>query len=122
MMEKIETENAPKAIGPYSQAVAAGGFVFVSGQLPTNPHGTITEQTTQVLNNLAAILKAANLSLSDVVRCEVFLKDLSDFHVMNTIYADHFSQPIKPARQTIQVANLPLNSKIEISCIARKKP
>ncbi len=123
-MIKIETENAPKAIGPYSQAIRAGQLLFVSGQIPLNPKtGKVNEtsiegQTRQVLANLKAILEAAGCGLSDVVRAEVYLKDLQDFAAMNQIYAEYFSFSIQPARQAMQVAKLPLDVRIEISCIA----
>lgn len=125
-MKKIETEKAPKAIGPYSQATVAGQFVFVSGQLPIDPatgkiiEHTIEGQTKQVLANIKAILHVANLSFAHVVKTEIYLKNLEDFQKVNAIYAEHFSDPIKPARQTMQVARLPLDSLIEISCIAFK--
>lgn len=125
-IKKIETKEAPQAIGPYSQAVAFGSLIFVSGQLPINPEAgkivdlTIQGQTEQVLKNLLAILQAANLSFKDVVRTDIFLKDLNQFAEMNAIYANWFSQPIKPARQTVQVARLPLDALVEISCIAMK--
>jgi 2-iminobutanoate/2-iminopropanoate deaminase len=123
-LDKIETENAPKAIGPYSQAVQAGPFLFVSGQIPLDPktgklvEPTIRAQTVQVLDNIEAILKAANLTFADVVKTEVYLKDLQDFQEMNIFYAERFSHPIKPARQAMQVARLPLDVLIEISCVA----
>lgn len=123
-MKKIETTLAPEALGPYSQAVEAGGFLFVSGQLPINPATgkieatTIEEQTIQIFSNIEAILKAAGLTLNHVVRMEVFLADLSHFTAMNTIYASYFTGPTKPARHTIQAAKLPLNSLIEITCTA----
>jgi 2-iminobutanoate/2-iminopropanoate deaminase len=120
----IHTDQAPKAIGPYSQAVAAGPFLFVSGQIPIDPQTgalcgeTIEEQTVQVLNNIEAILYAAGLTLADVVKTEVYLKDMQDFAKVNALYAARFSHPIKPARQAMQVAQLPLDVRIEISCIA----
>jgi 2-iminobutanoate/2-iminopropanoate deaminase len=123
-MIKIETENAPKAIGPYSQAVRIRHLLFVSGQLPLNPKtGKIEEvsiegQTRQVLANIKAILQAGDCSMEDVVRTEVYLKDLQDFAAMNQIYAEYFSSEIKPTRQAMQVAKLPLDARIEISCIA----
>lgn len=123
-MIKIETENAPKAIGPYSQAVRAGQLLFISGQLPINPKtGKVEEvsiegQTRQVLANIKAILEAAGCGFDDVTRAEVYLKDLQDFAAMNQIYAEYFSSEIKPARQAMQVAKLPLDVRIEISCIA----
>lgn len=125
-MKKIETSQAPKAIGPYSQAVAANGLLFISGQLPINPAtGTISEtsiegQTEQVLANLAAILQADNLTFQDVVKVEIFVQDISSFPIINTLYGKKFSHPIQPARQLIQAAKLPLGSLIEISCIARR--
>lgn len=124
MAKIINTENAPKAIGPYSQAVATEQFVFVSGQLPVDPKSgkivetTIEGQTRQVLSNIEAILNEAGLSFEDVVKAEVFLKDMNDFQKMNAIYAEKFSGPIKPARQAFEVARLPMDALIEISCIA----
>lgn len=121
---KIETNLAPKAIGPYSQAVKAGQFLFVSGQVPLDPatgklvQSEIRAQTIQVLNNLEAILKAAGCSFQHVVRCDVFLKDLNDFSILNEEYSKKFSQAVSPARQTIQVSRLPLDALVEISCIA----
>ena len=126
-LKKINTTHAPAAIGPYSQGIEANGFVFVSGQLPIDPktnlmaERTIAAQTKQVLDNVEAILKEAGLTLNDVVKSEVFLKDMQDFKEMNAIYAERFSGPIKPARQAFQVAMLPLDALVEISCIAAKK-
>lgn len=125
-MQAIETLEAPKAIGPYSQAVEAKGFLFVSGQLPIHPkEGKIVDfsiegQTKQVLANIEAILKAAGLQIGDVVKVEVYVKDLDHFSKINAIYAEVFCHAIKPARQLMQVARLPLDSLIEISCIAKK--
>lgn len=126
-IQKIETTEAPQAVGPYSQAVMTEQFLFVSGQLPIDPKiGKIIDQTIQgqtalVLSHIEAILKAAHLSLEDVVKVEIFLKDMNDFPQMNRIYAEKFTHFIKPARQTVQVARLPFDSLIEISCIAVKK-
>jgi 2-iminobutanoate/2-iminopropanoate deaminase len=123
-LKKIETTEAPKAIGPYSQAVLAPPIVFISGQLPINPQtgqlekSDIRLQTNRVLDNLAAILQASHCTFQHVVRCDVFLKDLNDFGIVNEEYAKRFNQPVPPARQTIQVARLPLDALIEISCIA----
>ncbi len=123
-MKKIETDQAPEALGPYSQAVQAGGFLFLAGQIPINPvtkkvdETTIEGQTRQVLLNIEAILKAAGLNLKHVVRSEVFLKDLSHFSAMNEVYATFFTGPIKPARHTIQVAKLPMDALVEITCTA----
>lgn len=121
--ETVRTEAAPPAIGPYSQAVKAGGFVFVSGQLPLDP-GTgqligrdIKQQTRRALENVAAILAASGSSLEKVVRCGVFLKDMNDFGPMNEEYTSFFKdQP--PARTTVQVAKLPRDALIEIDAIA----
>jgi 2-iminobutanoate/2-iminopropanoate deaminase len=123
---EVRTSEAPQVIGPYSQAVQAGQFLFVSGQLALDPVSnklvgtTIEEQTTQVLNNIEAILQAQGLSFKDVVKAEVYLKDMNDFKGMNGVYAARFSHAIKPARQAMQVARLPLDALIEISCIAMK--
>lgn len=121
---RIEAEHAPKAIGPYSQAVAAGPYLFISGQLPVDPRAgkiidtSIQGQTKQVLDNLEAVLAAESLTLKDVVKTDVYLKDMQDFAEMNAVYAERFSHPIKPARVTIQAAKLPMDARIEISCIA----
>jgi 2-iminobutanoate/2-iminopropanoate deaminase len=123
-MKEIQTKHAPQAIGPYSQAVAAGPYLFVSGQLPIDPKTgfmtaeTIEEQTSQVLDNIEAILHAAGLTLEHVVKTEIYLKDMHDFAVVNALYAKRFSHSIKPARQTMQVGKLPMDARIEISCIA----
>ncbi len=124
-MKKVETLLAPKAIGPYSQAVAAGEFLFVSGQIPIDPKEgkivdyTIQGQTEQVLKNIEAILQEMGLGFVDVVKTEVYLKDMGDFSKMNEVYAQKFSHPIKPARQAMQVGKLPLDALVEISCIAK---
>jgi 2-iminobutanoate/2-iminopropanoate deaminase len=126
MHKKIETAKAPKAIGPYSQAVAAQPFLFVSGQLPVDPatgkivDGDIGVKTRQVLRNIQAILEEAGFKVEDVVRAEIFLRDLKDFQAVNQVYGELFAGATPPARQTIQVAGLPLGSPIEISCIAIK--
>lgn len=120
----IATDQAPKAIGPYSQAVCAGNHMFISGQIAIDPAvgklvgETIEEQTKQVLKNIEAILAARGLTLENVVKTDVFLKDLKDFSTMNNIYAEKFSYAVKPARATVQVSKLPLDALIEISCIA----
>lgn len=125
-MKEISTKNAPAAIGPYSQAIEANGFVYVSGQIPLDPQtGDLVEdkietQTRRVLDNLKAILEAAETSLDKVVKVEVFLSDINDFTVVNGIYAEYFTSDPKPARQAVEVANLPKFVKIEISCIACK--
>lgn len=123
----IATTQAPAAIGPYSQAVRIGDLVFTSGQIPLDPAtgsfvpGAITEQTTQVLENLKAVLSAAGLSLADTVKTTVFLKSMSDFTAMNEIYALYFAPKgvIPPARSTVQVAALPKDALVEIELIAQ---
>lgn len=121
----ISTDKAPKAIGPYSQAIQAGNFVFCSGQIPLCPNGSlisggIKEQTAQVIDNLEQVLKASNLNLSDVVKTTIYLTDLRDFQIVNEIYAGYFKNN-PPARATIQVSALPKGAKIEIECIAVDK-
>ena len=121
-MEYLESSNAPRAIGPYSQAVKAGGYVFCSGQIALSPDGRMTEgdiknQTVQVLNNLKAVLHQAGLSLEQVVKVTVFLKDIKLFNDMNEVYGQFFSIN-KPARSTVEVAALPKEALIEIDCIA----
>jgi len=121
--EPIVTDLGPKAIGPYSQAVRANGFVFVSGQIALDPRtqelvpGDITAQTERVLENLRAILQAAGSSLEKVVRTTVFLADMSDFASMNQVYARYFRQDF-PARSTVQAARLPRDVRVEIDAIA----
>lgn len=123
-MKKIETDKAPKAIGPYSQAVHAGNYLFVSGQLPIDPKtgkmvaDQIEIQANQVLDNIENILADIGLTFEQVVKTEIFLIDLNEFSIVNKIYGERFSHPIKPARQTFQVSKLPMNARIEISCIA----
>jgi len=127
MIVKVETEHAPKAIGPYSQAVKANGFLFLSGQIPINPktgkvdEPTIEWQTRQVLANIEAVLKCERLTFQDVVRAEVFLKDMADFQIVNGIYGEKFSGPVQPARHAFQVAKLPMDVRVEITCIALLK-
>lgn len=121
----IATDNAPKAIGPYSQAIRVGPMVFLAGQIPIDPKtnqllvGTIEEETTLVLNNLKAVLEASGMSMADVVSTTVFMKDLNDFPKMNTVYGTYF-QNNPPARATVQVARLPRDVKVEIAAIAVK--
>jgi 2-iminobutanoate/2-iminopropanoate deaminase len=123
MREAVATKNAPQAIGPYSQAIKAGGFVFVSGQISINPAtgelvpGGISEQTERVMQNLAAILAAAGSSLDKVVKSGVFLKNMSDFAAMNAVYGKFFAS-IPPARATVEVARLPREVLVEIDVIA----
>jgi 2-iminobutanoate/2-iminopropanoate deaminase len=121
--EIITTENAPGAIGPYSQAIKAGGMVFCSGQIPTDPatgqfvSDSVSEQTEQVLKNLSEVLSAAGVSLNDVVKTTVFLADMNDFAEMNEVYGRFFNEN-KPARATVEAARLPRDARVEIECIA----
>ena len=123
MRLKIQTEHAPAAIGPYSQAIKAGGFVFASGQIPIDPKtgefvaGGIGEQTERVLKNLAAVLEAAGSSLDQVVKTTVFLADMKDFAAMNEVYGRFFSG-VTPARATVAAACLPRDARVEIEAIA----
>lgn len=121
--QAIQTPNAPAAIGPYSQGVAAGDFVFVSGQLPLHPATGafpegIAEQTRQSIQNLRAILNAAGTDLDRVVKTTVFLKDMNDFAAMNAVYAELFGTENAPARAAVQVARLPKDALVEIEAIA----
>ncbi len=121
----ISTDQAPAAVGPYTQALAVGPFVFVSGQIPLDPQGNVVKgdivvQTCQVIANLKAVLAAAGLSLKDVVKTTVFLADLADFQEMNRAYAEFFPGHA-PARSTVQVAGLPRGVSIEIEAIAAKR-
>ncbi len=123
MRDVIATEHAPKAIGPYSQAIRANGFIFVSGQTPIDPatqqlvNGSIAEQTKRVLRNIEAILKQAGSNMSKVVRCGVFLKDMNNFAAMNEVYGKFFPNH-PPARTTIEAARLPKDCQVEIDAIA----
>jgi 2-iminobutanoate/2-iminopropanoate deaminase len=123
MREVIATNDAPKAIGPYSQAIKANGFVFISGQIPLDPatqelvSGDVAAQTERVLQNLSGILKAAGSSLQQVVKTSVFLKSMSDFANMNEVYSRYFNQA-PPARSTVEVARLPKDVLVEIDVIA----
>ena len=122
--ELIQTDNAPNAVGTYSQAVSAVGFLYTSGQVGINPltgemvSGNTKEQCLQVLKNILAILEARNLSLVNIVKLNVFLKDLNDFGDLNDTFVDFFGNTNFPARSTIEVAGLPLGARVEIDCIA----
>ena len=122
--ELIQTDNAPNAVGTYSQAVSAGGFLYTSGQVGINPStgemvsSNTKEQCLQVLKNILAILEARNLSLVNIVKLNVFLKDLNDFGALNDTFVDFFGNTNFPARSTIEVAGLPLGARVEIDCIA----
>ena len=125
MNKKINTSSAPAALGPYSQAIEAGSFVFVSGQLPIDPvtgqfvGDDIRELTRQSLTNIRNILSAAGLSMADVVKTTVMLADMNDFPAMNEVYGEFFSEPF-PARSAFAVRTLPKEGKVEIECIAKK--
>ena len=122
-LKVVATDQAPGAIGPYSQAIIANGFVFTAGQVGFDPKKmeivgtTVGEQTEQVLKNLAAVLKAAGSGLDRVVKTTVFLADMADFQAMNEVYAKHFGSH-KPARSTVAAAGLPRNARVEIEVIA----
>lgn len=123
--KEIQTDLAPQAIGPYSQAIDLGDLVFISGQIPLNPEtmevvdGGIKEQTRQVMENLAAILKAANLSFANVAKFTIYLTDLTDFAELNQTYAEFLSEPY-PARATVEVSQLPKGVKVEMDVIAKR--
>lgn len=127
MSEKliVATEAAPKAIGPYSQAVWAGDLLFCSGQTPIDPAtgklvpGGVEEQTRQVIKNITAVLEGAGLSLANVVKSGLFIKDMNQFAAINAVYAEHFPQPF-PARTTVEVARLPLDAMVELEVVAKK--
>ncbi len=119
----IQTDKAPKAIGPYSQAIQANGFVYTAGQVAIDPvtneflEGTVEEQTRQALTNLRNVLEAAGTNLEHVVKTTVFLRDMNDFPKMNSVYAEFFNEN-PPARSTVAVAGLPKNALVEIEAIA----
>ena len=121
--ESVQTENAPKAIGPYQQAIKANGFIYTAGQIPIDPktanfvEGDISAQTRQVLENLKAVLEAGGSALDRVVKATVFLKNMADFAAMNEVYAQYLGSA-KPARSTIAVAELPRGALIEIDLVA----
>jgi len=123
----VSTPKAPAAIGPYSQAIRSGDTLYTSGQIPTDPAtgvfvpGGIREQTTQVFENLKAILHADGFHMTNVIKTTVFLKDLADFPIMNEVYASYLASPglVAPARSTVQVADLPRGALVEIEVIAR---
>ena len=125
MKKEIQTKNAPKAIGPYSQAIEANGFIFASGQIAIDPVtgelnvGNIEDQTRQVLTNLRAVMEAAGSSFSKVLKCTVFLQDMNEYSAMNAVYGEFFSAPY-PARAAVEVARLPRDVKVEIEAIAVK--
>ncbi len=123
MNKAILAPGAPAAVGPYSQAIASGSFLFCAGQIPIDPataelvRGDVAEQTTQVCKNIAAVLSANGMTFANVVKSTVFLTDLASFGAMNSVYGAHFQEPF-PARSTIQVAALPRGAQVEIEVIA----
>lgn len=125
MKKVISTDQAPKAIGPYSQAIECNGLLFISGQIPIDPStgaivdGDIKIQTRRVLQNITAILEAAGYGLDDVIKCTVLMADMNDFAAMNEIYGEFFTNN-KPARAAFGVVQLPMKAKVEIECIASK--
>lgn len=125
MKKAIDIPNAPTPVGSYSQAILNNGTLYISGQIPMDPITkhvellSIEKATRQVLKNIEALLKAAQMTSEDVVKCSIFLKNMNDFEIVNSIYSEFF-QGVFPARETVQVARLPLDVAIEISCIACK--
>lgn len=125
MKTVIQIPGAPAPIGPYSQAILSNGTLYVSGQIPLDPYSgdlitaDIASATQRVLKNIDALVSEAGMDMNHIVKCSIFLKDMNDFAVVNEIYASYF-QGIPPARETVQVAKLPLDVPIEISCIAVK--
>ena len=122
MKKQIHTDNAPKAIGPYSQAIVANGMIYISGQLPVNPvtgevSQDVKEQTKQSMENIKAILETAGSDFSKVIRCGIFIKNMNDFAQINEVYGAYFSEPF-PARATVEVARLPKDVLVEIDAIA----
>ncbi len=121
----LQIPNAPAPIGPYSQAILANGMLFISGQCPINPKTglleieTIESATHLVMSNIEKLLHAAEMDFTHIVKCSIFLKDLGDFQKVNVVYATYFDS-VPPARETVEVARLPLDATIEISCIAMK--
>jgi 2-iminobutanoate/2-iminopropanoate deaminase len=123
-MRRIATDTAPKAIGPYNQAVVAGGPVHCSGQIAFDPKGgdrfdqDVASQTERVFENLSAVLQASGTSLARVLKCTVYLLDMKDFTAMNDVYGRYFAEGQAPARSTVAVAGLPRGAKVEIDCVA----
>jgi 2-iminobutanoate/2-iminopropanoate deaminase len=126
MKKIIFTDKAPAPIGPYNQAVLVGNTLYTSGQIALNPNTmelvmeTIEVETSQVMNNMKAVLEAAEMDFSNVVKSTIFITDMNDFARINTVYADYFQEEFAPSRETVQVAKLPRNVNIEISMIAIK--
>jgi len=127
MLKQILSQKAPKAIGPYSQAIKAGNFIFCSGQIALSPEtgeivsNDVTKQTRQILKNLKEVLKEAGANFKNVVRTDIFVKNIKDFQTINEVYAEFFNFDPKPARQTVEVSALPKGALVEISCLAFKE-
>jgi len=125
MKKTILTKDAPAPIGPYSQAVESNGTLYISGQIPMDPYsgeiisGDIKEETSQVMKNISAILETANMKMSDIDKCSIFISDMNDFQDINEIYGAYFNEN-PPARETVEVARLPKDVRVEISAIASK--
>tara|TARA_B100000700_G_C14922275_1_gene797630 strand:- start:54 stop:431 length:378 start_codon:yes stop_codon:yes gene_type:complete len=125
MKKVISTQNAPEAIGPYSQAILSGNTLYCSGQIAINPKtgnlviDNITNETNQVMQNISAVLKEAKMDFSHVVKCSIFMKNMNDYAAINEVYANHFKEN-PPAREAVQVSVLPKNVNVEISVIAKK--
>jgi 2-iminobutanoate/2-iminopropanoate deaminase len=123
-LRPVAVENAPKAIGPYAQGIAAGGFLFTAGQIPLDPatmklvEGDVAAQTARVFDNLSAILKGAGCGFADVVKATVYMTDLADFAKMNEVFAARFGSH-RPARSTVQVSKLPAGAQVEIDLVAK---
>ncbi len=123
MRKTISSENAPKALGPYSQAVRAGDYVFLSGQVPINPEtgklveNSLDDEVRQVLKNLTAVMEAAGGTLKNIVKSTIFLTDMNDFAAVNKVYGEHFPEN-PPARACVQVSKLPLGARVEIEAVA----
>jgi 2-iminobutanoate/2-iminopropanoate deaminase len=126
MKKIIYTENAPKPIGAYNQAVLKNGFLFTSGQIAINPatgklvQESLEAETRQVMENLKAVLEAAQMNFDDVIKTSIFISDMKNFTTINNVYASYFNETIAPARETVEVANLPKYVRVEISMIASK--
>jgi 2-iminobutanoate/2-iminopropanoate deaminase len=124
MKKIIKTDKAPAPIGPYNQAVQYGNTLYTSGQIAINPTsgklilGNILDETEMVMQNLKAVLEAANMTFENIVKTSIFLSDMSNFNQVNSIYAKHFDEATAPARETVEVACLPKNVNVEISCVA----
>ena len=124
MKQIIQTENAPAPVGPYNQAVIANGILYVSGQIAINPQtgelesGGIKSETERVMQNIAGVLAAANTTFENVIKCTIFMSDMSNYGAINEVYSRYFDDETAPAREAVEVANLPKYVNVEISCMA----